>query len=272
MAKYTLPRGYLSASSISTLQTCPKQFEFRYIHGIINPPTAALACGTVTHKTLETYYKDAMTSSTRLTPAQAAELSRDTFADWTLNNENTVTTEEKNEIDKLLPELVETYIDKIGQYITPKATEREVRITLACGVPLLGYIDLVADDDGKDMIVDYKVKNKKMSKGDVANSLQFNYYALMTGIPDFEIHNLVKTPRKPVSRKAPEVDGVTDHASNLRSIRNRFDGSDALHFEILAETAAKLITAGIFMPCAPDSWCCNDQWCGYWKLCRGKAA
>lgn len=270
MTKYTLPRGYLSASAISTLQTCPKQYEFRYVHGIINPPTAALACGTVTHKTLETYYKDAMTSSVRLTPKQAAELSRDTFADWTLDNENVMSLEEKNEIDKILPDIVETYVDKIGQFTKPKVTEQEVRMTLACGVPMLGYIDLVADNDGHDVIVDYKVKKRKMSKSDVENSLQFNFYALMTGIPDFEAHNMIKTEKKPQSRNPAEVDGVIDHASNLRCIKNRFDGHDAAHFEMLAETAARLITAGIFMPCAPDSWCCNDQWCGYWKLCRGK--
>ena len=87
---YTLPHGYLSASAIKTLQTCPKQYEFRYIHNIIIPPNAALAMGSTTHKTLETYYNDAMSSNTRLTPQQVEELTSDTFEDWIHENENTV--------------------------------------------------------------------------------------------------------------------------------------------------------------------------------------
>ena len=56
--KYELPRGYLSASSIGMLQTCPKQFEFRYVKNIVIPPGKALVLGSSVHKVFETYYEN----------------------------------------------------------------------------------------------------------------------------------------------------------------------------------------------------------------------
>ena len=73
--KYEIPHGHLSASAIGTLLKCPKQYEFRYVKGIIIPPGKALATGSIFHKTLEMYYEDAMASRERLTPPQAGELS-----------------------------------------------------------------------------------------------------------------------------------------------------------------------------------------------------
>jgi len=269
--RYALPRGYLSASSIKTLQTCPKQYEFRYVNNIVIPPNAALAVGSSAHKTLETYYNDAMSSSQRLTPKQVGELSGDTFEEWLHENETTMTNEEKSEAHTLLPDMLTGYVEKIGQFVKPTATETEVRFTTEGGVPMLGYIDLMFENEetGEVAIADYKVTGRKMNIGDLSNSLQFNLYAMMTGIGDIQIHNLVKARGKTLPKK-PTQDGVTDYSSNLRTLQHNFDGSEAGHFSQLVDSAAKLITSGIFMPCAPDSWCCNDNWCGYWKLCRGK--
>lgn len=267
--QYTLPKGYLSPSAIKTLQTCPKQYEFRYIHNIINPPSAAQAVGSVTHKTLETYYNDAISSEQRLTPKQVAELSGDTLEEWSRDNESLLTDNDKKEAHTLLPSMVSGYVENIGQYIRPIATEQEIRTTLPCGVPVLGYIDLLFAHGEDTAIADYKVTGKKLSKGDLSNSLQFNLYALMTGIGNIQIHNLVKAKSRPVG-KHDFAEGVTDYASNLRRIEHTFDGGEAEYFTQLVESAARLITSGIFMPCAPDSWCCNANWCGYWQYCRGR--
>lgn len=274
MSTFTLPNGYLSASSIKTFLTCPRQYEFRYIRKMVIPPNAALVTGSVFHKTLEAYYNDAMTSSVRLTPGQTAELSGDTLEEWVADNENTMSAEEKAEAHQILPDLVINYVDCIGQHIKPILTEKEFTYTTQDGVPLLGYIDLIYDkpsNDGtsNDAIADYKVTSKKLNKANLVNSLQFNLYALATGIGDIQIHNLTKTKPKPINKPSQE-EGVIDYYSNLRTISHYFDGSQAAHFEDIVNTAAKIITAGVFVPCAPDSWCCTEDWCGYWKYCRGR--
>ena len=269
--RYELPRGYLSASAIRTLQTCPRQYEFRYIEGRIIPPNAALAVGSMTHRTLETYYRDAMTSAVRLSPDQAGELSVTVLDDWVRDNEHAMSADDVEGARRLLPDAVSAYVRNIGSRLRPLAVEEEVRVTMACGVPMLAYIDLRCtplDAEGE-RLADYKVTSRKLSMRDLSDSLQFNIYALLTGVSDIEIHNIVKTRGKPASKPSFQ-DGVTDYASNLRTLRHSFDGSQAAHFERLVEAAARLITSGVFMPCDPMAWNCTPEWCGYWKLCRGR--
>lgn len=280
MQKYELPRGYLSASSLNMLLTCPKQFEFRYVKGLIIPPGAALVTGSAMHRTLETYYRDAMTSSQRLTGKQTAELAVSSLDEVLDEGETNVSDEERENAIHDLTGLAETYVDTVAKDIVPLAVEEEVRYTASCGVDLLAYLDLrrqlqnvkphedgVLDDEG---ICDYKITGRKWTIDKLRNSLQFNLYALITGIGDIEIHNMLKDVKvnKRMPSKAP-VDGVTDISSNLRVLHHVFDGSQVDHLENLIESAAKLITSGIFMPCSLDSWCCNETWCGYYSRCRG---
>lgn len=289
--KYEIPRGYLSASSLGTLITCPRQYEFRYVKNLVIPPNAALVTGSVMHKVFETYYKDAMTSSQRLTVEQSVELASDIASDYLKESDiGTTSTEEVSDIQKLAPVITRTYVDKVAQHINPIATEEELRVTMACGVDILGYLDLrhalkhsedevkLAEENGIELavegIADYKITKKKWNLDRLKNSLQFNLYTTLTGIGDVQIHNLTKDLPKPMARKprasvAAEDDGVTDLAGNLRILHHRFTGDDADHLETLVESAARLITSGIFMPCALDAWNCNPEWCGYWHLCRG---
>ncbi len=279
MPKYELPRGYLSASSLNMLLTCPKQFEFRYVQGLVIPPGAALVTGSAMHRTLETYYRDAMTSSQRLTGKQAAELAVASLDEVLGEGENTVSGEERETAIHDLTGLAEVYVDTVAKDIVPLAVEEEVRYTAACGVDILAYLDLRRElpsvnrlDDGVvgEGICDYKITGRKWTIDKLRNSLQFNLYSMATGIGDIEIHNMIKDVK--VSKKLPAkpcADGVLDISSNLRLLHHVFDGSQADHLENLIESAARLITSGIFMPCSLDSWCCNETWCGYYSRCRG---
>lgn len=283
---YILPRSYLSASSIGTLLKCPKQFEFRYVQGIIIPPGAALITGTAMHKTCETYYRDAMTSTTRLTGSQAADLAVVSLEEVLDSGEHIITSTEVEDAKSTLQMIAKTYVQEIAQNIKPIAVEEEVRYKSACGVDILAYLDLrrelpfsdeaskalketgVVDNEG---ICDYKITSKKWNLGDLRNSLQFNLYSMITGIGNIEIHNMIKGSK--VSKKLPAkpaADGVLDITSNLRVLQYTFNGSQVDYFEGLIESAARLITSGIFMPCDPTAWCCTPDWCGYWNLCRGK--
>ena len=273
--KYELPHGYLSASSIGMLQMCPKQFEFRYVKNIVIPPGKALVMGSSIHKVFETYYADAMSSSSRLTPAQVAELTGDVFEEWLDGNENTLTDADKKEAHALLPGMTSLYVETIGRHIKPLAVEQEIRFETGDGVPLLAYVDLrhekldAETGQAYEGIADYKVTSKRWDAGRLRNSLQFNLYSLMTGIGDIEIHNLLKESGRAMKRPSTDP-SITDYATNLRVLRHRFDGSQTSHFEELVESAARLVTSGVFMPCDPTSWACTPEWCGEWGLCRGR--
>ena len=152
------------------------------------------------------------------------------------------------------------------------AVEQEFVWLARCGVPILSYIDLRHKlPNGSESIADYKVTSKRWTLDKLVNSLQFNLYSMVTGIGDIGIHNMIRTsPGKRASTAKP-VDDVLDLAPNIRLLRHNFDGSLHDYLEDLIESCARLITSGIFTPCAMDAWCCNPDWCGYWHLCRGKA-
>ena len=283
MPSYEIPNNHFSASSLGMLLRCPMQYKFKYIDGLTIPPGAALITGSAMHRTLETYYRDAMTSSQRLTGKQAAELAVSSLDEVLEEGENTVTADERENAIHDLTGLAETYVDEVARHIVPLAVEEEVHYTAECGVDILAYLDLrrqlndvKATEDGvmdNEGICDYKITGRKWTIDQLRNSLQFNLYALATGIGDIEIHNMLKDVKvnKRLPKKAP-VDGVTDISSNLRVLHHVFDGSDAEHLEGLIEGAAKLVSSGIFMPCSLDSWCCNETWCGYYSRCRGNSS
>ncbi len=268
---FTLPNDYLSASSLSCLLTCPRQFAFRYIDRIPVPPTASMLTGTALHRTFESYYRGVIANpDNRLTPDQMADLATVTLEETLTTEEHYLKPEEQEEAGVTVRELSTSYVKHVAGTIMPLAVEEQHVWTARCGVPMLAYIDLRHQlPDGSQGIVDYKITGKRWTPDKLTNSLQFNMYALVTGLQRVEVHNLLKAA--PAKRSAAKsIDGVTDIAPNLRILRHAFDGSGNDHLEDIIESSARLITAGVFTPCAMDSWNCNPEWCGYWHLCRGK--
>ena len=271
--QYELPNGYLSASSLNCLLTCPRQYEFRYIDRIPVAPTASMLTGSALHKTFETYYKGVITNSdNRLTATQMADLATETLHETLTSEEHYLSETEQEEAGIVVRDLASTYAENVAPTIVPLAVEEEHVWLSRCGVPILSYIDLRRRcPDGGEVVCDYKITTKRWTLDKLENSLQFNLYSMVTGIGDVEVHNLVKAaPAKRASIVKPQ-DNVIDLAPNLRILRHYFDGSLHEYMEDLIESCAHLITSGIFTPCSLDSWCCNPDWCGYWSQCRGKA-
>lgn len=277
MLKFNLPRKYLSASAISTLLRCPKQFEFRYILDIVSPPSEATLTGKAAHGAFEHYYNDAMSTKTvRMTPKMVAECSVDVLKKELEEAEFELPTPTYDSVVNELLDLTTTYIAYVGKDVRPVSTELPFTYTSQCGVEIYGFLDLIEElQESADCeeppvgLADYKVTNKKWNLSKLVNSLQFNIYSLATGIQDIAIHNLVKGVKSKKLPNKPPVEGVTDVTNNIRIISSKFNPRANQHFENMIFSAAQLITAGIFMPCDPEAWCCNDKWCGYWEFCRG---
>ena len=270
--QYELPNGHLSASALNTLLTCPRMYEFKYIDRIPTPPTASMLTGTALHKTFEEYYRTAMTSTQRYTADQIKELAATSFEDTITSEECYVTAEERSAAISTVKNLAATYVDLVAASITPLAVEEQHVHTARCGVPLLAYIDLRRQySDGSEGIIDYKITTRKWTPDKLKNSLQFSLYAMMTGIGDIEVHNLLRAAPANRVASAKKSDDMIDIAPDLRILRYFFDGGINDHLDNLIESAARLITSGVFMPCALDAWNCTPEWCGYWHLCRGKA-
>lgn len=277
MGEFILPRGYLSASAIGMMLRCPKQFEFRYIHDIIAPPSAAIVLGKAAHSTFEDYYQDVINSKPRVAPDVVADISVAMLDSEIDSSDFKLDGKEYDAAVYDIRGLTSAYVEHIGAHIQPISTEEQFSFKTQHGIEVLGFLDL-KHEVGVDTllnkaivgIADYKVTTKKWNLQKLTNSLQFNIYTLATGITDIQIHNLVKGGTVKVLPKKGEVeDGVIDVTNKHRILQTKFDGSENQHFEGLIYQVARLITAGVFCPCDPESWCCNADWCGYWRLCRG---
>lgn len=266
MTQYNLPRGYLSASSISTYLRCGYQFKLRYVDGIIAPPNVAMTKGKAVHNTLEKYYGTVLEGGNRPEAKEIKDMSVEILEKEFKDNELNLPDEDKREIELIS----ESYIDNVAKDIHPVGVEEEVRYTTNSGVDILAYLDLIHEKDDY-IISDYKITGKKWGLKNLVNSLQFKIYALATGLDQIEVHNMVKTTKTPKVFNKQTEDGVWDIASNLRIINYSFvDDREEAFLEEQIEQVAKAISAGIFVPADPSDWCCSPDWCGYWNYCRGK--
>lgn len=249
----------------------------------MSPPEAALLMGSSAHETLEVYYKEIMKGEEPLTPGMVSEYSVSVLEENADEVGFTLAGKEKDILTTQLEIATGSYVSHIAPGVVPIAVEEEIKYESRCGVPVLGYLDLVREATDLEktilgcntVLADYKFTNKKWSLPQLMNSLQFNLYNIATGISAIEIHNVVKTEKPSKGLKVPSADFkeptvALDVASNIRVLRHNFAGDENTHFENLIESAAKLITSGLFMPCAPDAWCCTADWCGYYYRCRGK--
>lgn len=259
-SKYTLPRGYLSASQIDRYLKCPKQYEFAYIKEIKSPPEIAMLKGSAAHKGFEVYYQEKMSGS-RLTPNQVVEFAVLELRELAKTQELKIQDTEENEVIESLENVIETYITSVGERTEPEATEKEIDYYTSENVKVIGYLDLLRKPSEEEVgvitdsiICDYKITGRKWTADRLKNSLQFNIYALATGLPNVEIHNVVDTTKK----------------TDIYIIGNRFDGKEYNHLETIINSVAQGISAGYFPPCSLDSWWCNPTWCGYYHMCRGK--
>jgi hypothetical protein len=259
------------------------QYKFRYIDGIKTPPKLPMLGGTAIHASNEQYYQDVLDGCReRMTPEMIGELSQVLLEENAKEQDVSLEGEEKDIAMQEVKLASTAYIEHIGQFVEPIAVEQEIKYISRCGVPMLGYIDLIREPNKFEtalvanpleaVIVDYKFTGKKMNPNQVKNSLQFILYALSTDIYNVEVQNIVRTnnPVKVLPEKETPIDPVQDKTSNLRLLRHQFVPAEFDHVENLIEAAATVITAGNFMPGAMDSWCCNPTWCDYWDICRGR--
>jgi hypothetical protein len=216
------------------------------------PSSYAASVGSAAHKGFEYFYKEKIKGTT--TPAKVIL----DYAITELERHTKVDTAEATIMGYVVP----PYIDTVATTITPIEVEKEIKYTAKCGVDMLGYIDLLTPDT----VCDYKITDKKWDLAKLQGDLQFVSYAAATGINKIHIHNITKTSgARSKSGEQPHVKDI----SNIRLLDWEYSSMDFKHLELIIERTAKAISSGIFMPCDPLSWCCNEKWCEYWPMCRG---
>lgn len=253
-----LPKSFLSVSQVHLFQSCARAYEWRYVKDVISPPLARTAEGQAVHRSLELAHRNRMRSG-QVTPLDTMlDAHNDAWAN--LKKDIEVWDKEEDDEERILKRarsFLFQYHSKHLPALNPITVEQRFWITMGQhNVPLVGYIDLIADDltdtDVRE-VIDYKVVSKSKSQSDIDNDVQLTVYAHAAGLPRVRFDQFIKTT-----------------APAIKILRSQRDSRNYQWVQNVFVAVAEAISAGNFPPCDPGSWLCTEKWCGYWKRCRGK--
>lgn len=165
--------SYISYSQLSSFQTCPLQYKYRYVIKIPVPASAALSFGDVIHKSLQQFYtsvqkRESVSLDTLLT-AYASH--------WVSVGYGNKTYEEKMRQHGV--ELLTQFFQKgYVSGVIPTAIEEPFKIKISEHVTLGGKIDRIdTHEDGSIEIIDYKTGTATKTR-DVSKDPQLTIYAM----------------------------------------------------------------------------------------------
>ncbi len=237
----------LSPSQVSSYMTCPAKWYFRYLIGLSEPTTGALALGKAFHGTLARNFRQKMST---VRDMEAKEL-REVFAEeWSLATADAALRddEDADELAATGQILVAAYVTEAGGPLQPHAVEQTVQGEIA-GVKVRGIVDLL-DTDGR--VLDFKTASKRPNGLSAEHSLQLTTYAMIT----------------PGASGLCRLDTVTK-TKTVQVIQQSYQvGAEDRRFaETLYPMVQESIQDGIYPP-HRSSPMCSRRYCGYWRECE----
>jgi len=249
-----LPKTYLSPSQINTYLRCPAQYYFRYIKGLIIPPSASLTKGKAVHAGNEFNYKQKIESKTDLPVKEVLDYTAATF-DELAKETDFQGTDKGKELDSTI-KLTKLYHEEVAPTVQPVAVEEKVEINFDnTDYSLLGYIDLI---DEKKVIHDTKTTGRTPNEDVIQNSLQLRGYALAYRTLNNEEENGIQLDYL-VSTKTPKV----------VQFKTKVEQRELDRFLKIMGIVAHNIKCNNFYPNVTNQLC-NEKACGYWNVCKGE--
>jgi RecB family exonuclease len=237
----------LSPSQVSTYLTCPAKWYFRYLIGIAEPTTGALALGKAFHATLATNFRRKLTGGHDLEPAEVHEVFEQ---EWTLASDDAELRDDEDatELATTGEALVNTYISEAATTIQPNVVEQPVSGRIA-GVKVRGIVD-VLDTTGR--VIDFKTASKRPNGIAADHGLQLSTYAMIT----------------PGASGECRLDTVTK-TKTVQVIQQTYAvGQEERRFaETLYPMVQDSIRDGIYPPHRSNPLCSRKH-CGYWRECE----
>jgi len=259
-------QGYFSHSQYNMYKRCPRQYMYRYILNIRQPPGIAMTQGSVLHVGAEKTHQHTLDYGKPLPLEQGEsivsdefELRKDQIVDWEDVAPGVIK-------DAILAHY-KVYYTQAVPLIRPKTVEEAFAVNIG-NVPVIGFIDLVDEillERDKDILVpgegplvteivsDLKFTGRKWAPKKLRKDTQLTLYAHVKGLPRVRVDFLLN------QKTGPKY-------TQERSTRTPQDAK--LLIEDFEETA-DLIKRGIFPRCHPTDWCCDSKFCGYYERCRG---
>ena len=141
----------LSPSQVNMYMMCPAKWYFRYLIGLSEPTTGALALGKAFHGTLARNFRQKLNTGHDM---ETRELSEVFSAEWSLASADAALRDDEDaeELAATGQILVSAYLAEAAIPLQPRAIEQTVQGEIA-GVKVRGIVDLL-DTDGR--VLDFK--------------------------------------------------------------------------------------------------------------------
>ena len=203
---------YISPSRLNLWLRCPLAFKLKYVDGIVTPIGPSLLVGKVCHAALEFYYRHrqlGITLSCDHVVEQIDTLWQEAITEDTISN---LSSEKQQRLTRQVADLVSTYLKQVpDDEPRPLAVEAKMEAPLIdpvtgqdLGMPLLGIVDLIVQQEDGPVIVDFKTASRYSTAPEIVHEIQLTSYAYLfrqlTGQHEagLEIRSLIKTKQPSV--------------------------------------------------------------------------
>jgi hypothetical protein len=162
----SFPIEHLSYSSIGLLERCPKAFYYRYIKGIKSSPNWKMITGSAFDETLNFHY-DQKKATGKDEPLDVLQdhvkeefEHRKDEASWIPGQDIKA---QQGKVLTACTKGLKIFRDKILTKVEPEGTQIEIYHEFTPGLKFKGYIDLLENKDGSQVIVDNKTTWRRWS-------------------------------------------------------------------------------------------------------------
>lgn len=247
-----LPKPHISVSQINTYIRCPVQYYYRYIEGLIIPPSAAITRGKSVHAGNELNYRQKMETHEDLPLSEVQEYVSATFDEQA--KETDFQGEDKGKVKDATISLATLYHEEVAPAVQPKAVEEQVEVAFEGeDYTLLGYIDLI-DQNG--VIRDTKTAGRTPNESVLQDNLQLAGYSMM-------YRTLTGEEEKGVALDYLVANKTPKHVQ----LKAQVDDAQRTRFLRTMDAVVKAIKAEVYYP-NPNNTLCSPKHCGYWEVCH----
>ena len=205
-------RQYISSSRLNCWLGCGLRFKCRYLDGLPSPTTPALFLGRQVHRGLESFYRHRQLGVT----LPADEVVQRMLAGWAaaIDEDGMIfeSVEAEQAMHRQAGDLIGAYLKHAPADETPLAVEVAVEAPLIdpesgedLGLPLVGVMDLVLDEEEGAIIADFKTAAKSSPPDEITHEIQLSSYSWLFrhahghDEAGLEIRSIIKT-------KTPKVE------------------------------------------------------------------
>ena len=251
-------RDYESFSSLNMFKRCPRQYYYRYVKGLKQPPSGALILGGSAHEGLEFDMKEKMITKENTPTEKVKAAFADSYEKKIESNGGKSSIDWGKDKPGLLKDkgvkMIEVYNTQRSIELDPKMVEQKFELTLTGNKKIIGRIDMIETDNS---MLDWKTSSRKKNQNAIDHSEQLLLYQLANkNVSELRIETLVRYKKKaPIYQVLKRPPATENELSIVKE--NLFQTLEA-------------IEKGIFWRCNPDNWWCHPNYCGYYNKCKKK--